>query len=545
MASGTNGPPLHSRLLQKLNADVPTDWSSSSIFKVPNHLRRISEQAYEPQVISIGPYHHDKAALKKMEVYKMYYLKMLLRRRRESSLERYVTALKNREEQARKFYSEPLNDIGEEKFVEMMLLDGCFIIELIRNRAMKGQRDETGHPLTQFILCRAMHDLLLVENQIPFFILSELFDMTVMRNDEPRGFVDMAIDFLLMVVALPENQISRPKNIEHVLGLPHRPKNIKHLLGLLHDCWTFRDCWEVHIPYSPGDPESLEEVRSLSPEAKLNLCSSGVVRSSPPEPLEELRFPLLKAMDNPNSSLSKLSEEDPISMAAAFEKDALEAKPSASFPPLKSLEEAEEVPRKPRGAAPAPSTAKPKGEWRLISSATQLSEAGIIFKKKIDGRLFDIEFDKGVMSIPTLIIDDNTESILRNLVAYEQCSKGASSKCFTDYITFIDRLINTWKDVELLSKHGVIDNWLGDNDVVAAMLNKIGDSVLISKDFSYAETFKRVNEHCDRKWNQWMANLRRNYFNTPWVGISCVAGAFLLLLNLVTGVMSVLSYLLN
>ncbi|GKV51015.1 hypothetical protein SLEP1_g57692 [Rubroshorea leprosula] len=150
------------------------------------------------------------------------------------------------------------------------------------------------------------------------------------------------------------------------------------------------------------------------------------------------------------------------------------------------------------------------------------------------------------MSIPTLRIDDNTESILRNLVAYEQCSKGASSKCFTDYIIFMDRLINIWKDVELLSKHGVIDNWLGDNDVVAAMLNKIGDSVLISKDhFSYAETFKKVNEHCDRKWNQWMANLRHNYFNTPWAGISCVAGAFLLLLNLVTGVMSVLSYLLN
>ncbi|GKV50383.1 hypothetical protein SLEP1_g57090, partial [Rubroshorea leprosula] len=406
---------------------------------------------------------------------------------------------------------------------------------------------------------RAMLDLLLVENQIPFFILSELFDMTVMRNDEPRDFVDMAIDFLSMVVTPPENQNSRPKNI-------------KHLLGLLHDCWTFSpDCWEVHIPYSLGDPESLEEVRSLSPEAKLNLCSSGVVRSSPPEPLEELRFPLLKAVDNPNSSLSKLSEEDPISMAATFvsfsepkpsvhlcylqEKDALEAKPSTTFSPLKSLEEAEEVPRKPKGAAPAPSTAADSDnklasnpswkEWRLISSATQLSEAGIVFKKKIEGRLFDIEFDKGVMSIPTLRIDDNTESILRNLVAYEQCSKGASSKRFTDYIIFMDRLINTWKDVELLSRHGVIDNWLGDHEVVAKIFNKLGDSVLFSEDFSYFGTFKKVNKHCDEDWNKWKADLLRKYFNNPWAGISFFAGIFLLLLTVLTSVISVLSFLSN
>ncbi|GKV32618.1 hypothetical protein SLEP1_g41212 [Rubroshorea leprosula] len=451
MAGGTDRTPLHTGLLQELEGDVSPDWLSRSIFKVPKHLRRISKQSYEPQVVSIGPYHHGKDQLKKMEAYKMFYLKRLLERRPEVSLEDYLKALKVKEKEARECYSEPLNLNGGEKFVEMMLLDGCFIIQLIR------EKNEAPH--TDILLSRATLDLLLVENQLPFFILLLLLDMTGMSNDP---FMDMAIKFFSKIIpgffGGPKNQ----EDIKHFLE-QKKKEDIKHLLGLVHDCWTF------------------------SREAKLNLCSSGVVRSSPPEPSEELRFPLLKATDS-------------------------------------------------------------EKEWRFIRSATGLREAGIIFKKvdfkKDEGRLFDIKFEKGVMSIPTLRIDDHTESILRNLVAYEQCFKGASSKCLTDYITFMDRLINTWKDVQLLSHNGVIDNWLGDHDVVANMFNKLRDSVVISKDhFSYDGTFNSVNEHCDKKWNQWMANLRHNYFHNPWAVISLFAGIFLLLLTVLTSVMSVLSYL--
>ncbi|GKV29572.1 hypothetical protein SLEP1_g38486 [Rubroshorea leprosula] len=140
-------------------------------------------------------------------------------------------------------------------------------------------------------------------------------------------------------------------------------------------------------------------------------------------------------------------------------------------------------------------------KWCFIRCATELHEAGIKFQKK-EGNMFHIEFQKEVMSIPTLIIDDHTESILRNFVAYEQYVQDSSPKPFTDYITFMDRLINTGKDVELLCRCGVLDNWLGDHEVVATMLNRLGDSVLFSdEDFFYSDIFTRVNEHCNRKWN--------------------------------------------
>lgn len=53
--------PLHLRIGRKLNQGyISTDSLSRSIFRVPNHLRKVNEAAYEPQAVSIGPYHHGK-----------------------------------------------------------------------------------------------------------------------------------------------------------------------------------------------------------------------------------------------------------------------------------------------------------------------------------------------------------------------------------------------------------------------------------------------------------------------------------------------------
>ncbi|GKV50380.1 hypothetical protein SLEP1_g57087 [Rubroshorea leprosula] len=531
MASGTNGPPLHSRLLQKLNRDVPTDWPSHSIFKVPNHLRRISKQAYDPQVISIGPYHHGKGQLKKMEVYKMCCLKKLLVRRTERSLERYLTALKDMEEKAREFYSEPLNHIGGEKFVEMMLLDGCFIIELIRKSTM-GENDL---PFAPFFSSRAMLDLLLVENQLPFFILLKLFDMTVMSNDQAKDFKAMAIKFFSKIMP---GSLGIPKN-----------QDIKHLLGLLHDSSQAPspDFQEVRIFCLPE-----KVIRSQCPEVELNCCSSEVVRSSPPEPQEDQEIELAEA--DQEIELAENEQEIEIGSRVPISSRQYCRAPSIAFPSPASSEEI-------LGTAVWPASlvgfwpfnklrlwckrapdANSK-EWRFISSATELNEAGINFKK-IKGRLFDIKFQKGVMSIPTLSVNDHTESILRNLVVYEQCFEGTSSKCFTDYLIFMDCLINKGKDVKLLCRHRVIDNWLGDHVVVATLFNKVHDSVFISKDnFSYAGLFIEVNKHCKRKWNLWKANLWHNYFNTPWAVISFFGAVFLLLLSVLESVFEIRYFL--
>ncbi|GLT41970.1 hypothetical protein SLA2020_159950 [Shorea laevis] len=109
-------------------------------------------------------------------------------------------------------------------------------------------------------------------------------------------------------------------------------------------------------------------------------------------------------------------------------------------------------------------------------------------------------------------------------------------------------LINKGKDAELLYLHRVIDNWSCDHQVVATIFNELSDSVMISiDDFSYAETFNKVNKYCDRKWykwklNQWKVILYHNYFSSPWAVISVFVAFVLLVFTVLSGLYSVLSY---
>ncbi|GKV29556.1 hypothetical protein SLEP1_g38472 [Rubroshorea leprosula] len=450
MADGTEEA-LHDRINRKLRDPALINSSSHMIFKVPCPLREINEKAYEPRVISIGPYHHGKKHLKAMEVQKMKSLKSILDYTGENSVEKYVTALKEMEEKIRGFYSENL-DISGEELVEMMLLDGFFIIELIFL---------SKNALANIHGNNVLRDLLLVENQLPFSVLSKLHSMSMiqgglLRRDSEDNIVEGVIFcFHRMVPGLP--LIARAENLD-----------AKHMLGLLHDIVT----------RTSGRPPS--SATASSPW--WGRCLAWASRRP---------FPSWLPCLAPALVLAGMSE--------------------------------------PR-------------EWRFSRSATELNEAGIKFQKK-EGNLFDIEFEKGVMSIPTLVVDDDTESIFRNFVAYEQCNVGIFSTPFSAYITFMDRLINTGKDVGLLCHCGVLDNCLGSHEVVATMFNRLCDSVVISENnFHYSVILNRVNEHCNRKWNQWKANLRHNYFNTPWASISVIAAVILLLLTVLQSLYSVLAY---
>ena len=176
-----------------------------------------------------------------------------------------------------------------------------------------------------------------------------------------------------------------------------------------------------------------------------------------------------------------------------------------------------------------------------MPSATELQEAGVKFEKLETGGFLDIDFKNGVMKIPVLKIDDDTESMLRNLVAYEQYNQNNNPIYFTEYVNFMDNLINSPKDVELLRRQGIIENWLGDDEVVSTMFNKLGDNVAVSN-LCFAHIFRDLNKHCRKRCNVRMAKLRRNYFNSPWALISFLAATFLLILALAQTVMSFVSY---
>ncbi|CAK9187018.1 unnamed protein product [Ilex paraguariensis] len=208
-------------------ATLPSTPYKPYLFRINDALRRENSEAYEPEIVAIGPYHRGKVKIQMMEEHKLLYLQELLKRRNELSVDMYVIAMQELEQKARKCYAEPIK-MNRDEFVEMMLLDGSFIIELFRKFSCEEQ-EQIDDPIFQasVIWLNIRCDLLLFENQLPFFVLSKLFDMSKDPNhgDPQENILILALRFLLD--AIPDISYFRHAKMPH--------NNVNHLLGLVHD----------------------------------------------------------------------------------------------------------------------------------------------------------------------------------------------------------------------------------------------------------------------------------------------------------------------
>ncbi|OMO53037.1 hypothetical protein CCACVL1_28932 [Corchorus capsularis] len=455
-------------MLEKLSQKSP----KPCIFKVPNYLRQVKEMAYAPQVIGIGPYHRgNEDRLKAMEELKIRFLQKLIEETKETDISRYVLKMRELEERARKCYAEPVS-LESNDFITMLVLDGCFIVQLIR-LFLKSNLKAFFHDVLNcytfsgsfsLALCR---DILLVENQLPFFVLWELFSMIESGDNLPAANKKKK-----KVQIMGLSKVTKKKSSAD----DYKEKFLETIFDLFCQCMPGKG-------RPKGDLKFKEiEIRHLLDFIHRCCC-------------------------HPSSFEMK------------------------SYGKNKNL------------------------DWKFIRCATELQEAGITFKK-VDGKsMFDIKFENGTLQIPELKIGDHTEPLLRNLIAFEQLflsdmhlfHSDNSLKHVTDYMVFLNHLIDSPKDVEILCQNGIIKHTLGDDEAVATMINSLGAFVIYSdsfysSNFYYAMVFNQINDYCSRRWNKRMANLKHNYFNSPWALISFLAALLLLILTVLQSVFSVLSY---
>lgn len=153
------------------------------IYRVPNILRRSNEEAYTPQEVSIGPLHHGRPELKPMEEIKRRYLQeFLLLSNSTMSLKEYVKFIEERETKLRNCYAETI-EMNSEDLVKMILIDSAFLIMVFLKFSCKelqtGNDRLFSKPWKEFDV---RYDMILLENQLPFFILKDLFDVSDIRN---------------------------------------------------------------------------------------------------------------------------------------------------------------------------------------------------------------------------------------------------------------------------------------------------------------------------------------------------------------------------
>ncbi|KAI9124914.1 hypothetical protein K1719_004241 [Acacia pycnantha] len=188
------------------------------IYRVPHMLRGDKEKAYSPKFVSIGPFHYGDERLQDMEEHKQIMFQRFIKRAM-SSLDDLVRFVRLFEPKVRASYSETIK-LNKQELVEMTLMDAGFIIEFFLMMDEHDVEDNNDAKFSQpWLVSFIKVDLILLENQLPFFIIEEIFKKAFPHDCWPSFLTSMFEHF---------HEFVTPYNIE----LTHDIK-IRHFTDLL------------------------------------------------------------------------------------------------------------------------------------------------------------------------------------------------------------------------------------------------------------------------------------------------------------------------
>ncbi|XP_047311080.1 UPF0481 protein At3g47200-like [Impatiens glandulifera] len=206
---------IKDKLDQANQEDSAGSWNKLTVYRIPQCLRNGDEKGYIPQIVSLGPYYHSRKRLRSMERHKWRAVHHILKRTKQD-INLFLESVKELEERARDCYEGPIG-LNSNEFIEMMVLDGCFILELFRGVAEGFSSLGYSRSDPIFAIRGSMHsiqrDMIMLENQLPLFVLDRLLGLQF-RQPEQRGLVaELAIRFFdpLMPTDEPLTKTDRNK----------------------------------------------------------------------------------------------------------------------------------------------------------------------------------------------------------------------------------------------------------------------------------------------------------------------------------------------
>lgn len=424
--------------------------------RVPLRLYRARPEAYKPQFISIGPFYYPgpdfnstkDVNLLAMEGQKRVFMLRLLARttsKEETLLSCWNLVQAQTPERIRNCYSEEVGvPLEDELLAKIMLIDGCFLLELLL-WSYEGScfaMIENGSDFMTPMILGLRRDLALLENQIPFFVLQELYDiispcLRSKTNPAPPDLTQMVLHFF----RLPS------------VGQELSQNGHLHLLDLISKC---------HLP--AGNCLDLLTNHYYHHYYRSVLDNDLVGNKS--------RFPLSRGV--------------------------------------------------------------------ILRNATKLKEAGVIFQPTKTRTMLDLRFSHGVLHIPPLVINDCKESFLRNLLAFEHAPK-TGNEYFVSYVIFMDHLIGSKEDLQLLESKGIIVNELGGREDATKFFHHISKHFVL-RNFYFRHLCREIEKFCESPRQKYIQELKQRYFKSPWTALSLFAATMLLLLTTIQTVYTVLSY---
>lgn len=542
--------------------------------RAPFNMRYSRKSDFEPKFVSIGPYYYKRRNLHCMENVKTeftsYFLKMLQAGSEcDPDVDDLVRELKvlELEDQIRKWYGQRI-DLQTDDLFRMLVRDSCFIIRII----LCLSRDESESMFFPY-MCNSMDikklrfDLLLLENQIPYFFLKRVYDFLKEQEVLPplsrsQSSLQERDHLTQKYSCLSDLFKKRDSNQHEVNNSPRSTseessisnssssnnnsnqysrdlkscnlKQIAHSNLLLH-----RSCLPNCFQNKDLDRSTNNLLRFTSRKSNIDDNSNnGSCNNNIDHFLLELK-PFI-CLDMPwEFDIHQMPINEPDHLLDLYWKWCL---PSNLDRDTYLRNHRDNTSNIDRHKSWVKIHLRSNADKRIPKASDLYQKAGVTFGKRKHEKGFGVEFRKGILQLPHLKIDSSQTTLLVNLIAFEDF-KPSKDRVLTSYILLLDGLINTKKDVELLQQYGIIHNKLGSIQAASTVFNDIGNICLVDyKDHYCQHLFKDLNDYYKSSWNRQLAKLWHTSFSSPWTVISLLAGALLLILSAFQTVYTICSY---
>ena len=121
------------------------------------------------------------------------------------------------------------------------------------------------------------------------------------------------------------------------------------------------------------------------------------------------------------------------------------------------------------------------------------------------------------------------------------CSDFENDFGITSYISFLDSLIDEPKDVIDLRNAGMLRNLLSSDQEVAEVFNEIGTDLVPNLDI-YRDVRVQIKKYYKMQSMTWISQIIHTHFKSPWMVTAFLATFFVLGLDVVQTVYSILAY---
>lgn len=539
-----------------------------SIFNVPKTLMSSKPEAYTPQMVALGPYHRLQPELTEMERYKLTSAKRVQRRfGGKTKLSDVVRRFEENDCRIRGYYHRFLEELDRETLAWILALDASFLLEYLhtysvcrrRRECLDGDSRLTGvwtskmaHLIDYTRRKTAQHailrDIVMLENQIPLFLIRELFAFIHFNNNDHDDHDDRDHknhDEVLAKMLFGFCQDLSPFKFVDIQNLKAEQESCllgkSHLLALLYS---------VVVPKTllPSE-EIIEQNKAKDDDDKENDDDDGNNKNDTNiihgnmnnwvvQALKTFLIMLTFVLSAPILLLEKIHKSKTIMFILTLPYKVtvhffcLKGKTSAVNNFVTSADNlAEEIERI---FLEAPSDDSPLIEEISIPSVSELSKIGVKFTPASTGGLTAIKFDKacGKFHLPVVHLDDNSEVVLRNLVAYEVSAVVAEEAvAFTRYTELMNGIIDTEEDARVLREAGVVVNRLKSDKEVAALWNGMTRSVRMTRVRVLDKAIEEVNKYY---WGSWRVRVKvamKKYVFGSWPILAFLAANVLLLLS--------------